>query len=177
MVAAEEARPSPSLAGLAEERSTLPRMAEGRIHFRQTPLRSPTTREGVRRRTAEERSSPILPGSRSRFDLKEERLRQELRDWKSETSSPSHQAGEAAPTRVPEVPSSPEEGAAGSSYRRQSPLARSTRAGARSAASSSVASPSPIRRRRIHSRKTRRAAGAVRHRPSVPSAPPAASPG
>lgn len=155
VVAAEEARPSPSLAGLAEERSTLPRMAEGRIHFRQTPLRSPTTREGVRRRTAEERSSPILPGSRSRFD----------------------QAGEAAPTRVPEVPSSPEEGAAGSSYRRQSPLARSTRAGARSAASSSVASPSPIRRRRIHSRKTRRAAGAVRHRPSVPSAPPAASPG
>ena len=75
VVAAEEARPSPSLAGLAEERSTLPRMAEGLIHFRQTPLRSPTTREGVRRRTAEERSSPILPGSRSRFDLNEERLR------------------------------------------------------------------------------------------------------
>ena len=74
VVAAEEARPSPSLAGLAEERSTLPQRAEGRIHF-QTPLRSPTTREGVRRRTAEERSSPILPGSRSRFDLNEERLR------------------------------------------------------------------------------------------------------
>ena len=75
VVAAEEARPSPSLAGLAEERSTLPRMAEDRIHFRQTPLRSPTTREGVRRRTAEERSSPILPGSRSHFDLNEEGLR------------------------------------------------------------------------------------------------------
>ena len=75
VVAAEEARPIPSLAGLAEERSTLPRTAEGRIHFRQTPLRSPTTRVGVRRRTAEERSSPILPGSRSHFDLNEEQLR------------------------------------------------------------------------------------------------------
>jgi len=156
VAAAEEVRPSPSLAGLAEERSILPRTAEGRIHLRQTPRRSPTTKEEDRRKTAEGRSSPILPDSRSHFVL----------------------AGEAAPTRVLEVPSSPEEGAAGSSYRRQSPLARSTRAGARSAASSSVAFPSPIRRRRrIHSRRTRQAAGVARRRPSVPSAPPAASPG